>query len=157
MQYGYREKNNILNTDIIYIIHFTSSSLLSDKNNASRTPNTFFRKIDLFFVSGRFQNFAPQNNISLRLYTHAKILVFNSDYYTPAMLGLKTDQEVLGELVKAKVPAVWQAMNQHNVMWSLVVSRWFICLYIDVLPMEVRKKLCRTFKQADYKYSCKSI
>uniref|UniRef100_A0A3B1KHY8 Growth hormone-regulated TBC protein 1 n=1 Tax=Astyanax mexicanus TaxID=7994 RepID=A0A3B1KHY8_ASTMX len=58
------------------------------------------------------------------------------DYYTPAMLGLKTDQEVLGELVRVKVPAVWRVMTQHNVMWTLVVSRWFLCLYIDVLPME---------------------
>ncbi|XP_030636595.1 growth hormone-regulated TBC protein 1-A [Chanos chanos] len=58
------------------------------------------------------------------------------DYYTAAMLGLKTDQEVLGELVKAKVPAVWQAMVEHNVMWTLVVSRWFICLFIDILPVE---------------------
>ncbi|RVE58233.1 hypothetical protein OJAV_G00207160 [Oryzias javanicus] len=37
------------------------------------------------------------------------------DYYSPAMLGLKTDQEVLG---------------------GAVVSRWFICLYIDILPIE---------------------
>ncbi|XP_063069910.1 growth hormone-regulated TBC protein 1-A-like isoform X2 [Engraulis encrasicolus] len=58
------------------------------------------------------------------------------DYYTAAMLGLKTDQEVLGELVKAKVPAVWRLMEQHGVMWSLVVSRWFICLFIDILPVE---------------------
>ncbi|XP_041935609.1 growth hormone-regulated TBC protein 1-A-like isoform X1 [Alosa sapidissima] len=58
------------------------------------------------------------------------------DYYTVAMLGLKTDQEVLGELVKVKVPAVWHLMQQHNVMWTLVVSRWFICLFIDILPVE---------------------
>ncbi|KAI5629554.1 growth hormone-regulated TBC protein 1-A [Silurus asotus] len=58
------------------------------------------------------------------------------DYYTPAMLGLKTDQEVLGELVRVKVPAVWQAMVENNVMWTLVVSRWFICLFIDILPVE---------------------
>ncbi|XP_029939686.1 growth hormone-regulated TBC protein 1-A isoform X1 [Salarias fasciatus] len=58
------------------------------------------------------------------------------DYYSPAMLGLKTDQEVLGELVKVKIPAVWQAMVEHNVTWTLVASRWFICLYIDVLPVE---------------------
>ncbi|CAB1441173.1 unnamed protein product [Pleuronectes platessa] len=58
------------------------------------------------------------------------------DYYSPAMLGLKTDQEVLGELVKIKIPGVWQTMVDHNVMWTLVVSRWFICLYIDVLPVE---------------------
>ncbi|XP_075933983.1 growth hormone-regulated TBC protein 1-A [Anarhichas minor] len=58
------------------------------------------------------------------------------DYYSPAMLGLKMDQEVLGELVKVKIPGVWQTMTDQNVMWTLVVSRWFICLFIDVLPVE---------------------
>uniref|UniRef100_A0A3Q2V0G0 Growth hormone-regulated TBC protein 1 n=1 Tax=Haplochromis burtoni TaxID=8153 RepID=A0A3Q2V0G0_HAPBU len=58
------------------------------------------------------------------------------DYYTPAMLGLKTDQEVLGELVQVKAPAVGQLMAQYPGIWTLVVSRWFICLYIDVLPIE---------------------
>lgn len=58
------------------------------------------------------------------------------DYYTPAMLGLKADQEVLGELVRMKVPAVWQLMQDQGVMWTLVVSRWFICLFIDILPVE---------------------
>uniref|UniRef100_A0A8C2G3F6 Growth hormone regulated TBC protein 1b n=1 Tax=Cyprinus carpio TaxID=7962 RepID=A0A8C2G3F6_CYPCA len=62
------------------------------------------------------------------------------DYYTPTMLGLKMDQEVLGELVRMKIPAVWQVMNRHDVMWTLVVSRWFICLYVDILPVEVRMK-----------------
>lgn len=61
------------------------------------------------------------------------------DYFTPAMLGLKMDQEVLGELVKVKNPKVWQTMMDQNVTWTLVVSRWFICLYIDVLPVEVRE------------------
>ncbi|XP_068597178.1 growth hormone-regulated TBC protein 1-A [Brachionichthys hirsutus] len=59
-----------------------------------------------------------------------------SDYYSPAMMGLKTDQEVLGELVKVKAPRAWQTMADQNVTWTLVVSRWFICLYIDVLPVE---------------------
>ncbi|XP_028904391.1 growth hormone-regulated TBC protein 1 isoform X2 [Ornithorhynchus anatinus] len=58
------------------------------------------------------------------------------DYYSPAMLGLKSDQEVLGELVRMKMPAVADMMDQHGVMWTLVVSRWFICLFIDVLPVE---------------------
>lgn len=64
------------------------------------------------------------------------------DYFTPAMLGLKMDQEVLGELVKVKVPRVWQTMMDNNVTWTLVVSRWFICLYIDVLPVEVSVSVC---------------
>lgn len=64
------------------------------------------------------------------------------DYFTPAMLGLKMDQEVLGELVKVKIPGVWQTMMDNNVTWTLVVSRWFICLYIDVLPVEVSGSVC---------------
>ncbi|XP_033843028.1 growth hormone-regulated TBC protein 1-A-like isoform X1 [Periophthalmus magnuspinnatus] len=58
------------------------------------------------------------------------------DYYSPDMLGLKTDQKVLGELVKTKAPAVGQLMDQYPGIWTLVVSRWFICLYIDILPIE---------------------
>lgn len=63
------------------------------------------------------------------------------DYYSPAMLGLKIDQEVLEELVKVKAPAVGQLMAQYPGIWTLVVSRWFICLYIDILPIEVKLKL----------------
>lgn len=82
-----------------------------------------------------------------------KYIYINLDYYTPTMLGLKMDQEVLGELVRMKVPAVWQAMNRHNVMWTLVVSRWFICLYIDILPVEVRIKVkgCSLLKEINGK------
>uniref|UniRef100_A0A8C0WES5 Growth hormone-regulated TBC protein 1 n=1 Tax=Castor canadensis TaxID=51338 RepID=A0A8C0WES5_CASCN len=58
------------------------------------------------------------------------------DYYSPAMLGLKTDQEVLAELVRMKLPAVAALMDGHGVLWTLLVSRWFVCLFIDTLPVE---------------------
>ncbi|XP_060039752.1 growth hormone-regulated TBC protein 1 isoform X2 [Erinaceus europaeus] len=58
------------------------------------------------------------------------------DYYGPAMLGLRTDQEVLGELVRAKLPAVAALLDRHGVPWSLLAARWFICLFADVLPVE---------------------
>ncbi|KAM4864274.1 growth hormone-regulated TBC protein 1 [Urocitellus parryii] len=58
------------------------------------------------------------------------------DYYSPAMLGLKTDQEVLAELVRLKMPAVAALMEGHGMLWTLVVSRWFICLFVDILPVE---------------------
>ncbi|KAJ8783261.1 hypothetical protein J1605_009344 [Eschrichtius robustus] len=62
--------------------------------------------------------------------------VLFGDYYSPSMLGLKTDQEVLGELVRTKLPAVAALMDSHGLLWTLVVSRWFICLFVDVLPVE---------------------
>lgn len=53
------------------------------------------------------------------------------------MLGLKTDQEVLAQLVRMKLPAVAALMDGHGVLWTLLVSRWFICLFVDILPVEV--------------------
>nr|XP_033805095.1 growth hormone-regulated TBC protein 1 isoform X3 [Geotrypetes seraphini] len=71
------------------------------------------------------------------------------DYYSPAMIGLKTDQEVLGELIRMKIPAVADLMDSQGVMWTLVVSRWFICLFIDILPVEFSwsnvYRLCSVF------------
>ncbi|XP_045422647.1 growth hormone-regulated TBC protein 1 isoform X2 [Lemur catta] len=58
------------------------------------------------------------------------------DYYGPGMLGLRTDQEVLGELVRTKLPAVGALLDRHGMPWALLVSRWFVCLFVDVLPME---------------------
>lgn len=69
-----------------------------------------------------------------------------ADYYSPDMAGLKTDQEVLGELVKVKAPAVGQLMDQYPGIWTLVASRWFICLYIDILPIEVSRGAPSTTK-----------
>uniref|UniRef100_A0A8C5K4J4 Rab-GAP TBC domain-containing protein n=1 Tax=Jaculus jaculus TaxID=51337 RepID=A0A8C5K4J4_JACJA len=59
------------------------------------------------------------------------------NYYSPAMLGLKTDQEVLAELVRMKLPAVAALMDDgHGVLWTLLVSGWFNCLFMDILPVE---------------------
>uniref|UniRef100_A0A8C0I657 Growth hormone regulated TBC protein 1 n=1 Tax=Balaenoptera musculus TaxID=9771 RepID=A0A8C0I657_BALMU len=59
------------------------------------------------------------------------------DYYSPSMLGLKTDQEVLGELVRTKLPAVAALMDSHGLLWTLVVSRWFICLRPRADPLSL--------------------
>lgn len=92
------------------------------------------------------------SSISWKDHVHRFLSFISSlqDYYSPAMLGLKTDQEVLGELVKMKVPAVAELMERHGVMWTLVVSRWFICLFIDILPVEVTGNIKFSYYTPDY-------
>lgn len=80
-----------------------------------------------------------------------------ADYYSPDMVGLKTDQEVLGELVKTKAPAVGQLMDQYPGIWTLVVSRWFICLYIDILPIEVSRRALSMLTEKRWELSPKHI
>jgi len=58
------------------------------------------------------------------------------DYYTRTMMGIKTDQEVLAELIKLKVPEVDKLFEREQITWPLISSKWFICMYADVLPVE---------------------
>ncbi|GIY64783.1 hypothetical protein CDAR_303061 [Caerostris darwini] len=58
------------------------------------------------------------------------------DFYTKEMTGLLTDIGVLEELIRSKVPQVHEHMVQTGVSWSMYVSKWFICLFAEVLPIE---------------------
>nr|XP_039251243.1 growth hormone-regulated TBC protein 1-like [Styela clava] len=58
------------------------------------------------------------------------------DYYTNSLVGIRTDMEVLGDLVKERNPAVSSCFERESIDWVLISSKWFICLYADILPTE---------------------
>ena len=58
------------------------------------------------------------------------------DYYTASMPGLLTDLKVLEELAATELPGLANHIRQLGVPWPLFASKWFICLYCEVLPTE---------------------
>nr|XP_026689407.1 growth hormone-regulated TBC protein 1-A-like [Ciona intestinalis] len=57
-------------------------------------------------------------------------------YYTKSMVSLRAEFKVLEDLVRQKYPECQQVMDEAKVPWMLVASKWFICLFIDVIPIE---------------------
>nr|XP_022341378.1 growth hormone-regulated TBC protein 1-A-like isoform X1 [Crassostrea virginica] len=58
------------------------------------------------------------------------------DFYSPGMEAIKTEQEVLGEIIRWKDPVLYQHVQEVGVQWCLVGTKWFMCLFADVLPIE---------------------
>lgn len=58
------------------------------------------------------------------------------DYYSPSMPGLLTDVKVMSELARKEVPALARHVDAMQVPWALICSKWFICLYAEVMPIE---------------------
>lgn len=58
------------------------------------------------------------------------------DYYAKDMLGLQIEQEALREVVRAKLPVLFEHIEKLGVSYTIFSTKWFICLYIDVLPIE---------------------
>lgn len=54
------------------------------------------------------------------------------------MAGLITEIEVLSQLVAIKEPEVSKHLKAIGVPWAVVTTKWFVCLFAEVLPTEVR-------------------
>lgn len=58
------------------------------------------------------------------------------EYYSNSMIGLRTDMDVLDSLVRERYLDLSTCLDREDVNWVLLASKWFICLYADVLPTE---------------------
>lgn len=52
------------------------------------------------------------------------------------MDGLLTDIDVLAELVKIKMPDIYQHVTNIGLPWAVITTKWFVCLFAEVLPIE---------------------
>lgn len=63
------------------------------------------------------------------------------DYYTRTMDGLLTDIDVLAELVRIKIPDVYQHVTNLGLPWPVITTKWFVCLFAEVLPIETTLRI----------------
>ncbi|KAG8034608.1 hypothetical protein G9C98_007684 [Cotesia typhae] len=53
------------------------------------------------------------------------------DYYTPTMDGLLTDIDVLAELVKLKIPEVYEHVTNLGLPWAVITTKIWDCLFYE--------------------------
>lgn len=58
------------------------------------------------------------------------------NYHTKTMSGLVTDIGVLSELTRIHVPDVYTHVKRIGLSWAVLITKWFICLFAEVLPTE---------------------
>lgn len=54
------------------------------------------------------------------------------------MSGLITDINTFEKLIETVEPRINQHFKTLGISWPVVLTKWFICLYVEVLPVEVR-------------------
>ncbi|XP_037089733.1 LOW QUALITY PROTEIN: growth hormone-regulated TBC protein 1-like [Pollicipes pollicipes] len=58
------------------------------------------------------------------------------DYYVRSMRGVRLDIEVFSQLVRVKLPNIYEHMQMLGIAWSMIATKWFVCLFAEVLPVE---------------------
>ncbi|VDL66356.1 unnamed protein product, partial [Nippostrongylus brasiliensis] len=59
------------------------------------------------------------------------------DYYNDNMSGLRRDTEVLSWIIANEIPQVARTLRIIDVGLDLLVGKWFLCWFVDSLPLEV--------------------
>jgi len=57
------------------------------------------------------------------------------NYYSKQMVGAQVDQAVFKELVCEKLPNLSAHLDAHGVDPALFSLNWFLCLFVDTLPV----------------------
>lgn len=61
--------------------------------------------------------------------------ILPQNYFTSKMSGLTTDCTVLKDLIGEKFPFF---ESHDDDQWNLFAVKWFVCIYIDILPIQVQ-------------------
>ena len=56
-------------------------------------------------------------------------------YYVDGMQGLRADHRTLNQLFAQKLPALHAHLTELDVPLEPVITQWFLCMYLNVLPM----------------------
>ncbi|CAJ0948166.1 unnamed protein product, partial [Mesorhabditis belari] len=59
-----------------------------------------------------------------------------SSWYGMDMSGLRRDMRVLYELLRQEVPVICSTLVRLDVGLDLLLGKWFLCWFLEVLPME---------------------
>lgn len=57
-------------------------------------------------------------------------------YYIKTMRGLLVDLDVLDEIVRKYEPTVHRHIRNIGMPWAMGTTKWFICIFSEVLPAE---------------------
>lgn len=67
------------------------------------------------------------------------------DYYGLKLTGAQIDQRVLKDLIAEKLPRLSAHLAQYHVDISLVTFNWFLCIFVDSLPVELFMRVWDAF------------
>jgi hypothetical protein len=99
-----------------------------------RNPTIGYAQSMSTILAGILLHFSSEEH-AFYLFDKLLMEILPLDYYSPSMLGVKTDCAVLSRLVKKRLPKLHSHLFRYRIDISLISLPWFLCLYIHTLPL----------------------
>ncbi|XP_015922464.2 uncharacterized protein [Parasteatoda tepidariorum] len=70
---------------------------------------------------------------------------FTANYFDQNLIGAQADQEVLKDLLREKMPLLWQHFSQLDIELCTVTLNWFLAIFFDCVPFETLLRIWDCF------------
>ncbi|XP_055929090.1 uncharacterized protein LOC129960059 isoform X3 [Argiope bruennichi] len=70
---------------------------------------------------------------------------FTANYFDQNLIGAQADQEVLKDLLREKMPLLWQHFAQLDIELCTVTLNWFLAIFFDCVPFETLLRIWDCF------------
>jgi len=99
----------------------------------------------LNFVVGAFMLAGVQEEQSFWLLEEAVCRLLPPHFYSPSLADLRRDLVVLSKLVETELPVIHNHFERLGVSSSIFAITWFMCLFINVFPLELSLRFLDCF------------
>jgi hypothetical protein len=70
---------------------------------------------------------------------------FLKNYFDSGLVGAQVDQKVLKDLIKLKLPELYDHLEALEIDISSITLNWFLALFIDSVPFDTLLRVWDTF------------
>ena len=64
-------------------------------------------------------------------------LYFSPHYFDHSLIGAQSDQQVLKDMVKEKLPDLYNHLDSIDIELSTITLNWFLAVFFDAVPFQV--------------------
>lgn len=139
--------NHMQDVLLAYCLHKPEMGYCQGLNYIAAALLLATRQPDTGPVSGCITGWQPENCFWLLI----ALVDLIPDYYSRSMSHLNSDCLILERLAKKTVPKTMQSVNQFSIPIQVFVTKWFVCLFVDILPFHTLLHVWDTLFYEGYK------
>ena len=120
----------------LFLIHVTGTHSLEAPHGEIRKIQSIHRIFGL--------KKAPYLDVWLFLLFSRMLVAIAERYFSPhyfdhSLIGAQSDQQVLKDMVKEKLPDLYNHLDCIDIELSTITLNWFLAVFFDAVPFQVRQ------------------
>ena len=114
---------------LLNVLLWTRLCVHAKVNTFNMFPSKWFSLLGVFYIN--------KVNFFYRTLVAIAECYFSPHYFDHNLIGAQADQQVLKDMVKEKLPRLFEHLEGIDIELSTITLNWFLAVFFDAVPFQV--------------------